>query len=95
MKKQAGHKRPRIDGRRRNAIERRKYMTVRWSRVRGLVLSRDNGLCQNCLRLGKTEPGNQIDHVIAAEKRPDLFWHLDNLQTLCHSCHSEKTGRGE
>jgi 5-methylcytosine-specific restriction endonuclease McrA len=79
---------------RRNREGRRRYYTARWRRLRRKVLARDYGLCQQCRREGRVETGNQIDHIIRAEERPDLFYSLENLETLCGSCHSTKTIRG-
>lgn len=79
---------------RRNQTNRLKYLRAKWANVRKMVLARDHHLCQACKRDGKLKQGNQIDHIIPAEKRPELFYVLDNLQTLCGSCHSAKTQKG-
>lgn len=90
--KSSPSRRPRSDGHRRaNEVSRRKYYSARWARLRLAILARDHGLCQACLRAGKTTPGNQIDHIRRAEENPELFWRTDNLQTLCQTCHSRKT----
>lgn len=53
----------------------------------------DRGICQICGR-----PGNEVDHII--ELTPDNIYdemialNLDNLQTLCHRCHTRKTMDG-
>lgn len=80
---------------RRNREDRLRYFTSRWTRLRMMVLRRDRGLCQECLRNGKTETGNQVDHIRAAKHADELFWVQDNLQTLCRKCHTMKTMRGE
>lgn len=90
--KSSPSRRPRADQHRRtNEASRRKYYSARWARLRLVVLARDNGLCQECLRAGRTTPGNQIDHIARAEENQELFWRTDNLQTLCSTCHSRKT----
>lgn len=54
----------------------------------------DRGICQICGR-----PGNEVDHII--ELTPDNIYdekialNLDNLQTLCHRCHTHKTMDGQ
>lgn len=94
--KRRPNKRQREDThRRRNEVDRRRYCSARWGRLRKLILARDKGLCQECLRAGRTATGNQIDHIERAEERPDLFWRADNLQTLCAGCHSRKTVSGK
>ena len=62
--------------------------------VRDLALKSDNYLCQSCLKDGITTPANEVDHIIPTRLRPDLFYTLDNLQTLCGPCHSKKTDSG-
>ena len=79
--------------RRREVTEQRRkskglYDSPRWRRLRKLVIYRDKGLCQMC----EIERGNEVDH-----KRPLRDGgrnELDNLQLLCSSCHSRKTGEG-
>lgn len=58
-------------------------------------MRRDHGLCQECLRAGKTETGNQVDHIVPAKDADELFWVASNLQVLCRKCHALKTRRGE
>jgi 5-methylcytosine-specific restriction endonuclease McrA len=48
--------------------------------VRAKVISRDNGLCQQC-----GNPGNEIDHINGHSSN------LKNLQLLCRDCHIKKT----
>lgn len=69
----------------------------KWDRLREIILRRDNGLCQQCLREGcVTMIGHKpysafVDHVIPkAEGGTD---DESNLQALCKSCHTAKTDR--
>lgn len=67
----------------------RKTSGHRWALIRDRVLRRDNGLCQMCLRSGRTTAASEVDHII-----PDFKGGSDddeNLQSLCHDCHAEKT----
>lgn len=50
-------------------------------------------LCAECLRQGRITPATEVDHMIPHKGDPELFWDLDNLQALCHRCHSRKTAR--
>mgnify|MGYP000004505699 CR=1 FL=1 len=68
-----------------------------WDKRRQRILERDCGLCQECLRQGRvTVCGHKpysawCDHIVPkAEGGTDDD---DNLQTLCRSCHTEKTAR--
>ena len=59
----------------------------RWAAVRRRVFERDGWRCTSCGGAGRLE----CDHV-------DLDWRGDpydmgNLQTLCRTCHVEKTAR--
>ena len=51
-----------------------------------------NPLCEECDRAGYTTPGQCVDHI-----KPMRFGGsptaLNNLQTLCNSCHAYKTGK--
>ena len=58
-------------------------------RARKRELSRDKGLCQPCLRLGRYRPGRICDHIV-----PRAFGGSDedsNRQTICDDCHATKT----
>ena len=47
-------------------------------------------LCQECLKIGRTERATEVDHKIpmaAGGARLDP----ENLQSLCIRCHSKKT----
>lgn len=79
------------------------YHTARWKRVRAMCLQRDQGMCQDCMRKfrdGKMEHPNRatmVHHIIEYRDRPDLALSLDNLVSLCDSCHDRRhpdRGRG-
>lgn len=60
----------------------------RWRRIRMMQL-RQHPLCVECARQGLTVPATDVDHIQPlAEGGTHAF---DNLQSLCHSCHSKKT----
>jgi 5-methylcytosine-specific restriction protein A len=66
------------------------YARAQWQRLRRLKLSRDPA----CEVPGCGKPATQVDHkrgIKAGGKK----WSLDNLQSLCASCHSKKTVREE
>lgn len=70
-----------------------------WDRLRLVVLKRDNYLCQECMRQGKLTPlcvkphDHAVDHRIP--KAHGGTDDMDNLQSICQSCHSAKTARDE
>ena len=63
---------------------------ARWRHARNRVLERDGWRCQaeGCSVAGRLE----VDHKRPMNKHLDLDpYDLANLQTLCRSCHIEKT----
>src|SRR5262245_43177049 len=69
---------------------RRWYRTVRWSRLRLIVL----GLCAyTCASCGHVQAQLEIDHIRPHHGNRSLFWNPQNLQALCPPCHTRKTMR--
>ena len=55
------------------------------------IRERDCGLCQQCLREGRTTVGYPVDHIIPlADGGTDDD---DNKETLCQPCHDAKSAR--
>lgn len=73
---------------------RRLYRTARWSRLRTVVLS-EEPLCRACMQDGQVTSATDVDHIQPHRGDLRLFWDRENLQALCHACHSSKTARGE
>jgi 5-methylcytosine-specific restriction protein A len=63
-----------------------------WQRLRQMVLSRDP-LCTTCAAEERTTPSTDADHIIPKSRGGQDT--LENLQGLCHSCHSRKTAGEE
>lgn len=62
-----------------------------WRKRRTRVMRRDAYLCQPCKRLGRNTQGTEVDHIVGrADGGTDDD---DNLQTICNTCHKEKTLR--
>lgn len=61
------------------------YQSAEWKAVRARALQRDLHLCQIC-----GDVGNTVDHIQKLKDRPDKKLAMDNLQTLCASCHARK-----
>lgn len=60
----------------------------RWRRLR-LMFLRAHPLCVECQRVGRVVPATDVDHIVTKRDGGTDAW--DNLQALCHACHSRKT----
>jgi 5-methylcytosine-specific restriction endonuclease McrA len=58
-----------------------------WPALRQAVLRRDGFRCRCCGARGRLE----VDHIKPVRHAPELAFEIDNLQSLCPSCHSRKT----
>lgn len=58
-----------------------------WKTLRRMQLSREP-MCQH---QGCDAIATEVDHIVPHKGNWDLFRTLDNLQSLCHLHHSEKT----
>lgn len=73
------------------------YKTFRWVSKREKILRRDEYLCRECKRYGKSTPATTVHHVIP------LAWCLIfnvmlalasiNLISLCDKCHNKMHNR--
>lgn len=82
------------------AAEYRKlYGTKPWKHLREQALLRDGFQCQRCgclLKRGRTNPQSAVVHHLKPHKGDhDLFFDLDNLASLCKSCHDGPTQSAE
>ena len=66
----------------------RGYGTI-WDKLRKVILARDCGLCQECLRNGVVTPGNIVDHI--QSKSEGGSDDPENLRVICKRCHDLKT----
>lgn len=73
------------------------YASPEWKKVRRFVISRSNGLCEECLKRNKVKPGKEVDHVTELTDKNKHLWNIaynpENLQLLCSDCHNEKHDR--
>lgn len=81
----------------REAASRRGY-GAKWRRLRSKVMSAialsqgwPYALCQEHLKRNERVKATDLDHIIS--KARGGTDDPDNLQALCHSCHSKKTAR--
>ena len=69
------------------------YKSTKWERKRKAILRRDEYLCRECRRYGRTTPATTVHHVHPIEERPDLALDLRNLISLCDACHNKMHDR--
>lgn len=68
-----------------------------WEVTRKRILSRDKGLCQPCLQAKRYRPAKQVDHITNKAAARAMGWTPEqieddtNLQSICTTCHAEKT----
>jgi 5-methylcytosine-specific restriction endonuclease McrA len=70
------------------------YHTPAWRRLRVVALQRDHYQCQHCLRRSVIRTATEVHHIKPLEEYPDLALDLDNLDSLCRSCHEDTKTRG-
>ena len=73
----------------RDELSRTFYRTQQWRDIRKIKLQ-ISPLCEECKKNGKAVVGKIVDHIIPIKMGGAPF-DLDNLQTLCWSCHSRKS----
>lgn len=78
---------------------RKWYYSARWKALRKEVWVRDNYTCrQTCvICVGQYPAGNSpvADHIKPHHGDPDLFWDIENIQTVSKSYHDSLKQRGE
>lgn len=69
------------------------YKSKRWLNKRARILRRDEYLCQECKRYGRSVPATTVHHIHPIEDRPDLALVSENLISLCSKCHDAMHNR--
>jgi len=65
----------------------------KWQAARLGYLQR-HPLCVHCLAKGHVVAATDLDHIEPHGGDPVKFWDFENnVQSLCHACHSAKTAR--
>ena len=64
------------------------YKSKAWKRKRAKILRRDEYMCQESKRYGKTVPATTIHHVYQIEYYPELALEDWNLISLCETQHN-------
>lgn len=69
------------------------YKSTKWKAKRINILKRDNYLCRECIRYGKTTGATTVHHVKPLEFNYDLRLDSNNLISLCGKCHDKMHDR--
>jgi len=64
------------------------YKSQKWKRKRLTVLRRDEYMCQESKRYGKTEPATTVHHIYPRELYPEIELESWNLLSLCDRQHN-------
>lgn len=69
------------------------YKSTRWIKKREKILRRDEYLCQECKRYGKSTAATTVHHINPLEQHPLLALVNTNLVSMCSSCHDKMHDR--
>lgn len=70
------------------------YSSPEWRQLRKEALERDHYECVWCRDEGRLTTINlEVDHILELDDYPEHALDLDNLRTLCRSCHNKRHGR--
>lgn len=75
------------DRTRRDAEAKRFYHSIAWLKLRLIQLA-DTPYCELCYQRDELVEATHVHHKVEIVEDPDLRLDPDNLQSLCHSCHS-------
>ena len=70
------------------------YNTTTWRKLR-LAYLMENPLCEECLKIDKVTPAEEVHHIIpiskgeTVEEMKNLAFDDKNLCSLCKNCHRE------
>lgn len=73
----------------RDEFSRNFYNTPRWREIRKIKLT-NSPFCEECKKNGTIVKATMVDHILAI-KQGGSAYDLNNLQSLCWSCHSRKS----
>lgn len=63
------------------------YQDKRWKKKRKYILKRDEFLCQECKRYGRSATATTVHHIKPLEDYPELWLTDKNLISVCSKCH--------
>lgn len=81
----------RVHDERRGSASSRGY-DRRWQRIRAVQL-RSHPLCEDCAQGQRVVAASEVHHIVAL--RDGGTHEASNLLSLCKSCHSSRTAKGE
>ncbi|WP_234288650.1 HNH endonuclease [Listeria ivanovii] len=64
------------------------YLTQKWKRKRKKILRRDEYLCQEAKRYGRTESAEMVHHIFTREEYPEIEFEDWNLISLSNRSHN-------
>lgn len=67
------------------------YNSKKWKAVREEALIRDEFMCVICRQKGVDVQAQEVDHIIELSDDISKAFDVNNTQSLCRSCHREKT----
>ena len=73
----------------RDVLSKTFYKTSQWLKVRKIKLQQ-SPICEECKKNGTIVVGKIVDHIVPIKQGGEPY-DMDNLQTLCWSCHSRKS----
>jgi 5-methylcytosine-specific restriction protein A len=76
----------------RDPISKQFYVSTAWRKLRAVKLQQ-TPFCEECQRNNRHIPAEVVDHIVPRTVDRSRELDLSNLQSLCKSCHSKKTGR--
>ncbi|HCF71988.1 MAG TPA: HNH endonuclease [Syntrophomonas sp.] len=68
------------------------YKSRAWQAARRRALIRDHYLCQDCLKEGRITQADTVHHRVEISKDWSKRLDIDNLISLCASCHNAHHG---
>ena len=69
------------------------YKSDKWKHKRARILRRDEYLCRECKRYGRTTPAMTVHHTHPLESYPTLALVSANLISMCNPCHDSMHDR--
>jgi 5-methylcytosine-specific restriction protein A len=66
------------------------YRKKRWRQLRAFWIQ-GSPLCVECEQKGRTVVADVVDHIRPVKQWAGGMYDMNNLQSLCHSCHNRKT----
>lgn len=67
------------------------YQSTAWRKLRAVKLEQE-AMCEECLKVGRLTPAQMVDHIVPINKG-GAGLDMDNLQSLCNTCHARKSAK--